>query len=186
MLYEKVKALAPTSAVVDRLAAVLESPPTVESSATPPAVAAATVELSNEVPDTVSIAEADGEAHYSLGVAYKNMGLYQEAIDEFQTSMDNAAYYLDSCLMTALCYKEGRQFANAICMLEPILFDPRCQSAKGQAIRYELGLLYEAESQWDDAAKTYQSIPSFHDVPQRLAALEGRSGMSGGEFRLAS
>jgi tetratricopeptide (TPR) repeat protein len=102
------------------------------------------------------------------------MGLYAEAIEEFQASLGSDAYFLDSCLMTALCFQEEQQFAQAICMLEPVLYDPRCQSAKGQAIRYELGLLYEAEAQWEDAAKTYQSIPSFHDVPQRLASLKGR------------
>lgn len=116
----------------------------------------------------------DHEVHFTLGVAYKNMGLLAEAKEEFEVSKAGDAYYLDSCLMAALCYKEERQLAQAIRGLEAVLADPRCQGAKSQAIRYELGLLYEAEAQWEKAASTFKSIPSFHDVPQRLESLKGR------------
>ncbi|MDK2743549.1 MAG: tetratricopeptide repeat protein [Nitrospira sp.] len=128
----------------------------------------------------------DYEAHYAIGVAYKNMGLYGEAKAEFQVSMNNDSFYLDSALMTAVCLKEERSIAQAIQGLETVLADPRCQGAKGQAIRYELGLLYEAEEQWEKAVHAFQSIPSFHDVPQRLAALKARPGMKEVGFRFAS
>ncbi len=128
----------------------------------------------------------DYEAHYAIGVAYKNMGLYAEAKDEFQVSMHSDSFYLDSALMTAVCLKEERHIAQAIQGLETVLADPRCQGAKGQAIRYELGLLYEAAEQWEKAASAFQSIPSFHDVPQRLAALKGRHGGSEVGFRFTS
>ncbi len=128
----------------------------------------------------------DYEAHYALGVAYKNMGLYEEAKEEFQISMNSHSFYLDSALMTAVCLKEARQGALAIRGLETVLADPRCEGAKGQAIRYELGLLYEAEEQWEKAAHAFQSIPSFHDVPQRLAALKGKQGGGDAGFRFAA
>lgn len=132
------------------------------------------------------VAAPDYEAHFTLGIAYKNMGLHREAKEEFEVSKSGDTFYLDSCLMTALCFKEERQLTQAIRGLETVLSDPRCQGAKGQAIRYELGLLYEAEAQWENAAKTYQSIPSFHDVPQRLESLKGRYQPGSGELRLAS
>ncbi|HSA87655.1 MAG TPA: tetratricopeptide repeat protein [Nitrospira sp.] len=118
----------------------------------------------------------DYEAHYALGVAYKNMGLYEEAKAEFQMSMNSDSFYLDSALMTAVCLKEEQHIAQAILGLEAVLADPRCGGAKGQAVRYELGLLYEAEEQWEKAAHAFQSIPAFHDVPQRLAVLKGKQG----------
>lgn len=138
------------------------------------------------VPDAAVVGAPDHEAHFTLGVAYKNMGLYPEAKEEFEVSKTGDAFYLDSCLMAALCYKEERQLALAIRGLEAVLSDPRCQGAKGQAIRYELGLLYEAEAQWEKAANTFQSIPSFHDVPQRLEALKGRHQPAQTAFRMAS
>lgn len=131
-------------------------------------------------------ASLDYEVHYALGVAYKNMGLYEEAKAEFQISMNNDVFYLDSALMTAVCLKEEQHLAQAILGLETVLADPRCQGAKGQAIRYELGLLYEAADQWEKAAHAFQSIPSFHDVPQRLAALKGKHGGKDIGFRYAS
>lgn len=138
------------------------------------------------VPDVAAVVAPDHEAHFTLGVAYKNMGLYPEAQEEFEVSKTGDAFYLDSCLMTALCDKEERQLAQAIRGLEAVLADPRCQGAKGQAIRYELGLLYEAEAQWEKATQTFQSIPSFHDVPQRLESLKGRYQPAQTAFRLAS
>lgn len=126
------------------------------------------------------------EVHYALGVAYKNMGLYEQAKEEFQVSMNSDSFYLDSALMTAICLKEERHIAQAILGLETVLDNPRCQGAKQQAIRYELGLLYEAEEQWEKAAHAFESIPSFHDVPQRLAVLKGRQVSGEVSFRYAS
>ncbi len=145
-----------------------------------------TAAVAPESPAAVSsIPPIDYEAHFTLGVAYKNMGLYEESKEEFEVSKRAESFYLDSCLMTALCFKEEQQGARAIAGLETVLTDPRCQGAKGQAIRYELGLLYEAEAQWEKAAKTYQAIPSFHDVPQRLLSLNSRCQGATAEFRLA-
>lgn len=138
------------------------------------------------VPAEASAPTPDYEAHFTLGIAYKNMGLYEDAMDEFHVSKSADSFYLDSCLMTALCLKDQRAYEPAIRGLEAVLSDPRCQGAKGQAVRYELGMLYEAESQWEQAVSTYQLIPSFHDVPQRLESLRGKAQADPKEFRLAS
>jgi tetratricopeptide (TPR) repeat protein len=163
----------PTKAAVDLPSSHLTAP---EMPSVSPTVA--TKEPAGPLPDY--------EAHYALGVAYKNMGLYEEAKEEFQVSMNSDSFYLDSALMTAVCLKEERQIALAIRGLETVLADPRCEGAKGQAIRYELGLLYEAEEQWEKASHAFQSIPSFHDVPQRLAALKGKQRGGDSGFRYVS
>lgn len=142
--------------------------------------------LQRPIPPVQTAPPPDYEAHYTLGVAYKNMGLYEEAKAEFSVSMHHDVFYLDSALMTALCLKEQHELAQAIQGIEAVLADPRCQGSKAQAIRYELGLLYEAEQQWEQATRAYQTIPSFHDVPQRLAALKGRQQRPDAGFRYAS
>lgn len=160
-----------------------------DSKITTSSIHSATPAMATAPPDVVAKEPAspppDYEAHYALGVAYKNMGLYQEAKEEFQTSISSDSFYLDSALMTAVCLKEEHQVALAIRGLEAVLADPRCEGAKGQAIRYELGLLYEAEEEWGKAATAFQSIPSFHDVPQRLAVLKGKQGGGDVGFRYA-
>src|SRR5512134_3929960 len=99
------------------------------------------------------------------------MGLLDEAKQEFVSSMKGPEVFLDSCLMMAVCLKEQEQFDAASAQLERLLTDPRCQGAKAQAIRYELGLLYEKQEQWQLATTMFEAIPTFHDVPQRLATL---------------
>jgi hypothetical protein len=99
------------------------------------------------------------------------MGLIDEAKEEFALSMKGPDVFLDACLMTAVCLKEQEQFDSASAQLERLLTDPRCQGAKAQAIRYELGLLYEKQEQWQLATTMFEAIPTFHDVPQRLAAI---------------
>jgi tetratricopeptide (TPR) repeat protein len=128
----------------------------------------------------------DYEAHFTLGVAYKNMALYSEAREEFEIARTGDAFYLDAHLMMALCYKEEGHVLQAIRGLEALLSDSRAQGAKGQALRYELGLLYEATEEWAKAAVTFQSIPSFHDVATRLAAIKNRNQSSASPLRLAS
>lgn len=137
-------------------------------------------------PAAVAVPARDHEAHFTLGVAYKNMALYPEAREEFEMARAGDAFYLDSSLMTALCYKAEGQASQAIQRLEAVLSDPRAQGAKGQAIRYELGLLYEAAEDWTKAAATFQSIPSFHDVPKRLDAIKSQSQSSIPGLRIAS
>jgi tetratricopeptide (TPR) repeat protein len=154
-LYAKVKELAPASPILAKLATTFApAGPTIASAA---------------LPDRED--GLDPETHYTLGVAYKNMGLLEEAKEEFVQSMKGPDVFLDSCLMTAVCLKEQEQYDAASAQLERLLTDSRCQGAKAQAIRYELGLLYEKQEQWQLAATMFEAIPTFHDVPQRLASI---------------
>jgi len=155
-LYAKVKELAPASPLVAKWASTFSPKPQ-------PSVPAADTPVSASPGN-----EIDPETHYTLGVAYKNMGLLDEAKEEFCFSMKSHDFFSDSCLMIAVCLKEKGECQSASAQLELLLKDPKCQGAKAQAIRYELGLLYEAQEQWSQAAAMYESIPTFHDVPQRL------------------
>jgi hypothetical protein len=85
--------------------------------------------------------------------------------------MKSHEFFSDSCLMLAVCLKEQGECQSASAQLELLLQDPKCQGAKAQAIRYELGLLYEVQEQWGQAAATFESIPAFHDVPKRLESI---------------
>jgi tetratricopeptide (TPR) repeat protein len=166
-LYAKIKELAPASPLIAKWAEVFSPKsrmviPAVETQVSTP--------VQNEI---------DPETHYMLGVAYKNMGLLDEAKEEFRLSMKNPGFFLDSCLMTAVCLKEQGKGQSASAQLEQLLKDPKCQGTKAQAIRYELGLLYEAQEQWSKAAEVYESIPTFHDVPQRLELARIQRALSG-------
>ncbi|MCC2643125.1 MAG: protein of unknown function, TPR-like [Nitrospira sp.] len=113
----------------------------------------------------------DAETRYALGLAYKDMGLLEEAKEEFLLSMKDSGFFVDSCMMMGLCLKEQSQSDQAIQLLERLITDSRCRGGNAQLVRYELGLLYEKAGSADRAIAMYQSIPSFHDVPRRLETL---------------
>ena len=116
----------------------------------------------------------DAETRYALGMAYKDMGLLEEAKEEFLLSMKDSGFFVDSCLIMGLCLKEQGADDQAIQLLEKLIADSRCRGGNAQLVRYELGLLYEKIEMRDRAIAMYQSIPSFHDVPRRLETLRNR------------
>lgn len=74
----------------------------------------------------------DYETYYALGVAYKNMGLYEEAKAAFHVSMGSDSFYLDSALMTAICLKEEQQLTKAMAGLETVLADLDVKERRGK------------------------------------------------------
>ena len=52
------------------------------------------------------LGDEDHETHYNLGIAYKEMGLVNEAIGEFQLAIKGAERFFDASSMLALCFKE--------------------------------------------------------------------------------
>ncbi len=155
------------------------SPPVVESTRGPaPSAAAPQTPVSRALPVEPSPAaeppptdSVGAEIRYALGMAYKDMGLLEEAREEFLLSMKDSGFFVDSCLMMGLCLKEQGQSDQAIQLLEKLIADSRCRGGNAQLVRYELGLLYEKTGLGDRAIAMYQSIPSFHDVPHRLESL---------------
>jgi tetratricopeptide (TPR) repeat protein len=111
------------------------------------------------------------ETHYDLGVAYKEMGLLAEALEEFQQAACGPTRFVDACAMIAACYKAQRRTKTAIALLERALADPRCVGPGGPYVRYDLAVLYEEEGLSDKAARLFGDIPSILDAQDRLARL---------------
>jgi len=122
--------------------------------------------------------EEDYETHYNLGIAYKEMGLINEAIGEFQLSIRGTERFMDSCSMLATCYQVKGMNKLAIDQLTKALEDPRCDSQSAQWLRYELGLLYEKDGKQDQAyeqlLEVYRTDRNFRDVKSRLETLKAK------------
>jgi len=113
------------------------------------------------------------ETHYDLGVAYKEMGLLTEAIEEFQLAARGPTRFVDACTMIAACYKAQRLNTTAVGLLERVLADPRCAGPGGPYVKYDLAVLYEEEGLTDKAARLFADIPSVFDAQDRLVRLQG-------------
>jgi len=122
--------------------------------------------------------QGDTETHYNLGIAYMEMGLHDEAIKEFRISANDPDRKLDSLTLQGLCFREQRNFADAEEVFSALLSLEALGSDRILALRYELGLLYEAAGRKEEALQVFREIfgnnPGFRDTMQKIAFLSGK------------
>jgi len=194
-LYADIKVLAPSSPFVSQFASAFEpaplrqEAPSVQEPAESerPSKQESAAQLDRQEAPSVQtpaeperLSEQDYKTQYELGIAFKNMGLLNEAIEEFRFAINGTACFLDACSMLAACLKAQGMTQEAIASLEQALADPRCAEDTSVAVRYELGSLYEAEGLHDQAVLIFSTIPTFLDVPIRLKRIKdgGQTGES--------
>ena len=119
------------------------------------------------------VGDEEFETHYDLGVAYKEMGLTIEAIEEFQLAARGPTRFVDACTMIAACYRDQNRSKSAITFLERVLTDARCAGPGVPYVKYDLAVLYEEEGFTDNAIRLYGDIPSIRDVDVRLRRVQG-------------
>jgi tetratricopeptide (TPR) repeat protein len=122
-----------------------------------------------------NVAEEDFQSHYDLGVAYKEMGLLDEAIAEFQKALRAPDGKLKSSEALGLCFFEKGQYV----VTETILKRGIEVAAKGDAERvgllYWLGRTLEEQGKQGEALGAYNRVfvvdINFQDVNQRVQTL---------------
>jgi tetratricopeptide (TPR) repeat protein len=123
-----------------------------------------------------NVDEEDFESHYDLGVAYKEMGLVDEAISEFQKALRGSRGRARTYEALGQCFLEKQQFQVAATILSRALAEPGSTDDQLVGVLYLLGYASEALRQWGDAVGYYQRVFAvdiqFRDVADRLAALE--------------
>ncbi len=118
------------------------------------------------------IDQEDYETHYNLGIAYKEMGLYNEAIEEFVKASHDPNRLLDCSFMIAGVYSELGEFDKAIEWLESGLEHAQKTGKDDKSILYELATLCEKNGDKDKAksyyAMIYEKDPNYRDVASKL------------------
>lgn len=71
-----------------------------------------------------SLGEDDFESHYDLGVAYKEMGLLDDAIAEFQKALRSRAHRLPAYEALGQCFVEQGRYQVAATVLSRALHEP--------------------------------------------------------------
>lgn len=122
------------------------------------------------------IGDEDTESAYNLGVAYKEMGLYADAITEFDKAMQSPARKIDCLSLKASCHIDQQQFEVAEEVLTLGLSDPALSIKERVILYYETGLLYEAWHRYADALTSYQVVAdndaSFRNVTAKIVELK--------------
>jgi pilus assembly protein FimV len=126
--------------------------------------------------------EEDLETHYNLGIAFREMGLLEEAISEFQKVAKATErgrpfpYIMQCCTLLGLAFMEKGQPGIAAIWYERALQTPGNDPESTLALRYDLGVAQETAGEQEAALKSFSQVYAmnidYRDVAERIAALQ--------------
>jgi pilus assembly protein FimV len=118
----------------------------------------------------------DFEARFDLGIAYKEMGLFEDALGEFRVALQGPNHKLQCLHMMGLCALDLGRSADAVAHLEQGLALPGLPADQQMALRFDLGRAYAAGGDKTRARAAWESVaasdPTFCDVGDHLADLD--------------
>jgi tetratricopeptide (TPR) repeat protein len=128
--------------------------------------------------------EEDYETHYNLGLAYKEMDLMEEAVEEFQVAstlcapQDGTPRYLQCCNLLGHCFMQKGKPRLAVMWFKKGLDARGHTEDEYQALRYELGTAYERLGDLEHAIDTFTEVyginVSYRGVTDKLRELESQ------------
>lgn len=120
----------------------------------------------------------DVETHFNLGIAYREMGLFDDAITEFNQAMSGDRY-TDAALMLVLCYNKKGLIERSETLLRSLLTDTRCSEEQQLLIKYELGTILGEQRKHDESQRLFREVysvnPKFRDVASKVGTRESGS-----------
>jgi pilus assembly protein FimV len=156
-----------------------------------PAPAAAEDEFQYSVEDVFSqfkkgveatVRPEDSATHYDLGIAYREMGLLDDAIHEFETALkgNERRREVDCLTMIGICRMARGAVREAIQAYRSALGSEFLTRDAAKALHLELGAAYEAAGQPEAALHHLQKVvradPGYRDAAARVRALGGGPG----------
>ena len=139
-------------------------------------------ELKHELEEDASNPQEDPETHYNLGVAFREMGLLDEAIGELQKvcqAVDRGHDFpqlMQTYTWLAQCFLDKGVPEAAIRWYERALKLPKIDEETRTALNYELASSYEAAGNKTAALnhfmEVYGSNIDYRDVAERIKALK--------------
>ena len=139
-------------------------------------------ELKQDLEADVASADEDPETHYNLGIAFREMGLLDEAIGELQKacqSFDHGHAFpqiMQTYTWLAQCFLEKGVPEAAVRWYDKALNVAGIDGETRVALHYELASAYEAAGDKASALKhfmdVYGSNIDYRDVAERIKALK--------------
>lgn len=100
----------------------------------------------------------DYDTRYNLGIAYKEMGLIDEAIAEFQIASKDPKRFLECCSMLGLCFIEKGMPKLAVKWYQRGLETGGFTEEEYLGLKYEMANAYELMSEFEKALEYYQEV----------------------------
>ncbi|HUP60504.1 MAG TPA: tetratricopeptide repeat protein [Thermoanaerobaculia bacterium] len=118
----------------------------------------------------------DYDTHYNLGIAYKEMGLIDEAIGEFQLASKDPKRAVECASMLGLCFLEKGMPQLAIKWYRKGLEMPEITEEEHIGLLYDLGSAYQEVGDTDNAQKAFMEVygmnSNYRDIVSRIKQLE--------------
>jgi tetratricopeptide (TPR) repeat protein len=126
-----------------------------------------------------NVDDEDYESHYDLGIAYKEMGLMDEAVAEFQKALRGTSNRVRSYEALGQCFVEKEQYQVAASVLSRAIALGEGDDHHLVGVLYLLGRATEALGRHGDALDYYQRVFAvdieFRDVAERISAIERKA-----------
>ena len=123
---------------------------------------------------------ADPASRYAVGIAYKEMGMLDDAIGEIERAARDPRYALQAASMLGLCYLEKGDANEAVRWLEKGLALLGRSEHEYQGLRVLLALAYAAAGRVTDALALYEQFGrrgvSFADLAEAMRDLRAPRG----------
>ena len=162
------------------------------TAAAEPASASGAIENLNELSEVfqefrselgeMSDEDEDLETHYNLGIAYREMGLLDEAIGEFQKVAKAIQkgkpfrYEMNCSTMLGLSFMDKGEPMVASLWYKRALTTPGLEEESILALRYDLGLALESAGESNEALDSFRQVYAanidYRDVADRIATLQ--------------
>lgn len=124
---------------------------------------------------------SDTESHFNLGIAYKEMGLYDDAVAEFEKAAGDPARALDCITLTGQCYMESGETAAAMNAFQTGLAHEKLSDEGRMTLHFELGMLHQMNGQLLEALEFFQLVAEkdsfFRDVADLVRNLRRELGL---------
>lgn len=123
-----------------------------------------------------NLSPEDYDTHFNLGIAYREMGLLDEAIGEFQVASKSREHLVECCSMLGLSFLEKGLPELAIKWYRQGLETPDLTEEETLGLLYDMGNLYLDMEDREAAHKTFVEIyginSNYRDVVAKLEELK--------------
>ena len=118
----------------------------------------------------------DSQTRYDLGIAYKEMGLLDDAIRELTLAAKDTERRIESCAVLGVCYRLQGRPEDAARMIEECLGDSAITVENAPGLLYEMAIAHEDMGDPGKALDWYDRVaridPEFGDIKARISALK--------------
>jgi tetratricopeptide (TPR) repeat protein len=117
----------------------------------------------------------DAQSNYDLGMAYREMGLLDQAVECFRIAARSPAFVQRCSEMIGRSLLDQGLFDDAIAEFTSALTIPGLDPASAANVRFQLGLAHEAAGRSEEALSEFEQVyaqqANYPDVAQKIKAL---------------